>query len=175
MQKIFKNRSTFSAAFCVLRWVSFKSPSLFMQSNSCPFSKFNDLHITRKRVGKLANCETLIPLFLFYCRISFVIASSFYAWILIKYDYVGEHAYFHKERYTFNIKICIIEVYLMKYYFDSHLIYKWRYYRQMIFNQLNIMVFSLDKIIATVSQFYEKSMWSGCASINYGNWSIDFA
>ena len=43
-------------------------------------------------------------------------------------------------------KICIIEVYLLKYYFESHLIYKWRYYRQTIFNQLNIMVPYLDII-----------------------------
>ena len=28
------------------------------------------------------------------------------------------------------IKICIIEVYLLKYYFERHLIYKLRYYRQ---------------------------------------------
>ena len=44
------------------------------------------------------------------------------------------------------IKICIIEVYLLKYYFESHLIYKWRYYRQTIFNQLNIMVPYVDII-----------------------------
>ena len=37
-------------------------------------------------------------------------------------------------------KICITEVYLLKYYFKSHLIYKGRNYRQTIFNQLNIMV-----------------------------------
>ena len=38
------------------------------------------------------------------------------------------------------IKQCIIEVYILKYYFESHLIYKWRYYTQTIFNQLNIKV-----------------------------------
>ena len=38
------------------------------------------------------------------------------------------------------IKICIIEVYLLMQYFENHLIYKWRYYRQTILNQLNIMV-----------------------------------
>ena len=31
-----------------------------------------------------------------------------------------------------KIKICIIEVYLLNYYFESHLIYKWHYYRQSI-------------------------------------------
>ena len=36
-QKIFYNRSTFSAAFCILKWVSLKSPSLSMQSNNYPF------------------------------------------------------------------------------------------------------------------------------------------
>ena len=41
-------------------------------------------------------------------------------------------------------KICIREEYLLKYYFGSHLIYKWRYYRQSIFNQLNIMVPYVD-------------------------------
>jgi hypothetical protein len=39
-----------------------------------------------------------------------------------------------------NFKICIIEVYLLKYYFERQLIFKWSYYRQTIFNQLNIMV-----------------------------------
>ena len=32
-------------------------------------------------------------------------------------------------------KIYIIEVYLLKYYFETHLIYKSRYYRQTIFKQ----------------------------------------
>ena len=41
-------------------------------------------------------------------------------------------------------KICIIEVYLSKYYFKSHLIYKLRYYRQTISNQLDIMVPYVD-------------------------------
>ena len=29
-------------------------------------------------------------------------------------------------RYVFFSKICIIEAYLLKYYIESHLIYKWR-------------------------------------------------
>ena len=45
-----------------------------------------------------------------------------------------------------NTKISIIEVYLLKYYFESHLKYKRRYYRQNIFHQLNIMVSYVDKI-----------------------------
>ena len=44
------------------------------------------------------------------------------------------------------VKICIIEVYHLKYYFESQLIYKWHYYRQTIFNQLYIMVFYVDII-----------------------------
>ena len=44
------------------------------------------------------------------------------------------------------IKICIIEIYLLKYFFESHLIYKIRYYRQTNFNQLNIMVPYVDII-----------------------------
>ena len=40
----------------------------------------------------------------------------------------------------------MIEVYLLKYYFESHHIYKWRHYRQTIFNQLNIMVPYVDII-----------------------------
>ena len=36
---------------------------------------------------------------------------------------------------TVWIKICIIEVYILKYYFESHFIYKWRYYGKTIFNQ----------------------------------------
>ena len=68
--------------------------------------------------------------------------------------------------YIFDIstisKICIIEVYILKYYFESHFIYKWRYYRQTILNQLNIMVAYVNIIGYTiVSQFYEKSMWCG--------------
>ena len=39
-----------------------------------------------------------------------------------------------------------IEAYLFKYYFERHLIYKRRYYRQTIFNQLNIMVLYVDII-----------------------------
>ena len=40
----------------------------------------------------------------------------------------------------------IIEVNFLKYYFESHLIYEWSYYRQTIFNQLNIMVPNVDMI-----------------------------
>ena len=68
-------------------------------------------------------------------------------------------------------KICIIEVFLLKYYFQSHLIYKWHYYRQTILNQLKIMV-SYVYIIVLLHTF-EKSMWCnvnvmwcGCASIS---------
>ena len=69
-----------------------------------------------------------------------------------------------------------IEVYLINYYFESHLIYKLRYYRQTIFNQLNITIPFVDIIglvYAIVYQFYKKSMWcsinvmwGGCASIS---------
>ena len=44
------------------------------------------------------------------------------------------------------IKISIIEVYLLKYYFDSYLMHKWCYYGQTILNQLNIMVTYVDII-----------------------------
>ena len=65
--------------------------------------------------------------------------------------------YFFVEVYYYSLgsfswslivyKICIMEVYLLKYYFEiSHLIYKWRYYRQTVFNQLNIMVSYVDII-----------------------------
>jgi hypothetical protein len=69
-----------------------------------------------------------------------------------------------------SIKICIIEVYLLKYFFESHLIYKWRYYRQTIFNQLNIM----DKIglchsFAILWEIYVMRN----ANANYGSCSID--
>ena len=58
------------------------------------------------------------------------------------YSWSHEVLLFCLKETTYNVKqICIIEVYnLLKYYFESHLIYKWRYYRQTIFNQLNIMV-----------------------------------
>ena len=45
-----------------------------------------------------------------------------------------------------KIKICIIEVYLLNYYFESHLISKWSYYRQTIFYQLNLMIPHVDII-----------------------------
>ena len=54
------NRSTFSAAFWVLWCVSFKYPSLSMQSNKYPFFKFNGLHQSGNRVVILANCGILI-------------------------------------------------------------------------------------------------------------------
>ena len=43
-------------------------------------------------------------------------------------------------------KIYKIELYLLKCYFESHIIYKWRYYRKNIFNQLNIMVLYVNII-----------------------------
>ena len=45
-----------------------------------------------------------------------------------------------------KIKICIIEVYLLNYYFESHLISKWSNYRQTIFYQLNLMIPHVDII-----------------------------
>ena len=56
--------------------------------------------------------------------------------------------YYHQyvNNKCISTKICITEVYLLKYYFESHLMYKWRYYRQTIFNQLNIMVPNVDII-----------------------------
>ena len=85
------------------------------------------------------------------------------------------------------IKIFIIEVYLLKYYFESHLIiYKWRYYRQTIFSQLNIMVSYVDIIeifhsVAILWYIYVMS-WMSCdvaalqfqAHSNYRTRSIDF-
>ena len=74
-----------------------------------------------------------------------------------------------------SIKIFLIQVYLLKYYFESHLIYnKLRYYRQTIFNQLNIILSCVDIIGLCHSViFFEKSMWCslnvmwwGCASIS---------
>ena len=43
-------------------------------------------------------------------------------------------------------KTFIIEICLLKYYFKKHLICKWRYYIQTIFNQLNIIVPYVDII-----------------------------
>ena len=48
--------------------------------------------------------------------------------------------YFISKYFGINIKICIIDVCIFKYYFEIHLIHKWHYYRQTIFNQLNIVV-----------------------------------
>ena len=51
-----------------------------------------------------------------------------------------------KMKHLYRSKICMIEVYLLKYYFESHLIYKGRYYRQTIIKQLDIMVSYVDII-----------------------------
>ena len=45
-----------------------------------------------------------------------------------------------------NEDMYIIEEYLLKYYFESHLICKWNYYIQTILNQSNIMVPYIDII-----------------------------
>ena len=45
-----------------------------------------------------------------------------------------------KNQNTYNRSISL------KYYFESHIIYKWCYYRQTIFNQSNIMVPYADTI-----------------------------
>ena len=48
-ENIFQNISTFSAAFCVLRLVSFKSPSPSMQSNNYFF--LNLIISTNQEIG----------------------------------------------------------------------------------------------------------------------------
>ena len=56
--------------------------------------------------------------------------------------------------------ICIIEVYLLKNYFEYHFIYKWRYYKQTIFNQLNdnlIAIIGLCHSVAILWKIYV--MW----------------
>ena len=60
----------------------------------------------------------------------------------------------------------MIEVYLFKYFFESHNIYEICYHRQKIFNQLNIMVSTVD-IIGLRHNLFQ-------AHVNYGTWSIDF-
>ena len=53
--------------------------------------------------------------------------------------------------------------------FESHLIYKWRYYRQSNFNQLNIMVPYVDIIglCHSVAILWDvNGMWGSCASIS---------
>ena len=62
-----------------------------------------------------------------------------------------------------QVKICIIELYLLKYYFES--IYTCRYYTQTNFNQLNIMVSYVDIIglwhsVAILWEIYV--MWPTC-------------
>ena len=59
-------------------------------------------------------------------------------------------------KHTVKSKICIIEVCLLKYYFESHLIYK---YIQTVFNQLYSMVPYVDRIglchsVATFCEIY---------------------
>ena len=83
--------------------------------------------------------------------------------------------------YYIFIKIFIIEV-----YFESHLMYKWRYYRQIIFNQWNIIV-SYVEIIGlchSVAIFWEIYVMRPKCHVrwlrfhfnhyNCGTWSIDF-
>ena len=89
-----------------------------------------------------------------------------------------------------NNKICMFKrSKSFKYYFESHLIYKRRYYRQTILNQINIMVPYVDIISLC---FRITILWEifvmrhkchvrsrgGITSIqtnaNYRTWSIDF-
>jgi hypothetical protein len=58
--------------------------------------------------------------------------------------YISIGIYYLIKTIKLNDKICIIEVYILTYYFESHLIYKWCYYRKTIFNQLKIMVSYVD-------------------------------
>ena len=94
------------------------------------------------------------------------------------YDYVIVLSLFvspadeKRNRKGERVKIWIIKVYLLKCYFESNLIYKWRYYRQKIFDQLNIIVPYVD-VICLVSQLYWKSMWCGLNDMWCGC-AIDF-
>ena len=93
----------------------------------------------------------------------------------------------HHDLYMYKSKyVHIIEVYPLKYYFKSHLIYKWRYYRQTIFNQLNIMLPLLDiiDICHSITILWEIYMMRHKCHVmwlrfyfrdaNYGTWSKDF-
>ena len=81
---------------------------------------------------------------------------------------------FIQERF----KICIIEVYLLKYYFKRYLIYKWGYYRQTIFDQFDIILVSYGEIIGICHSVAiiscEVAALPFQADANYQTWSIDF-
>ena len=73
---------------------------------------------------------------------------------MLEYHIIYEYQIFitmqhivHVKIMLIRVKICLVEVYLLKYYFESHLTYKLRYYRQTMFNQLNIMVPYIDIIV----------------------------
>ena len=66
--------------------------------------------------------------------------------IVTRIWYFKRKNFFVYEYCDIITKICIIEVYTLEYYFESHLICKWRYYRQIIFNLLNITVSYVDII-----------------------------
>ena len=79
-------------------------------------------------------------------------------------------------------KICIIEVHLLKYYFESHLIYKYCYCRQTSFN-INVDMIGLCHSVAILWEIYVmqhkcNERWLTAlpfqANANYGTWSIDF-
>ena len=71
--------------------------------------------------------------------------------------------------------------------FWKSLIYEWRYYRQTIFNQLNILVLYVDiiglchsvailwEIYVMRHKYHQVAVLSFQANANYGTWSIDFA
>ena len=109
----------------------------------------------------------------------------------------------HSSKPSKRTKICLLKIYIKYYdrinqnmydrsisfkvyYFESHLLYKWRFYRQTIFIQLNIVVsyviiigiWHSVTILWEILQCGLKFMWCGClpfqAHDNYGTWSIDF-
>ena len=93
-------------------------------------------------------------------------------------------------------KICITEVYLLKYYFESHLLAASYLndaitYRQAIFNQSNILVPYVDIIGRSVPYIVSRNLlgiyvmrhkcvrggitYISSERTNCGTWSIDFA
>ena len=90
---------------------------------------------------------------------------SFHFLLLHNYVAIDQNMYNRSKSFKVN-------------YLKSHLIYKWRCYRQTISNQINIMVSYADIIGLRHSvAIYEKSMlcslnvlWDGCASISCACW-----
>ena len=81
-----------------------------------------------------------------------------YLWTFDNLIVVFLSVYFLRVCFLYHTKTYLFQSIILK---ATSYVYKWRYYRQTILNQLNIMVpyVHIIGLCHVESQFYEKSMW----------------